>query len=139
MKGSFSRKLLRLLLVLVLTAALSGCGKTASAPEKAAAVPGFFLTAEYDRLYFAPVDGSVPRLLVDNSTVCTVRTDDWLYAAFEDGSVRRLSLDGNQIEELVPEGVHVYRNLVPYDGGFVGIYFSMRDGAGYDLYQSPGE
>ena len=135
MKGSFSRKLLCLLLVLVLTAALSGCGKTASAPEKAAAVPGFFLTAEYDRLYFAPVDGSVPRLLVDNSTVCTVRTDDWLYAAFEDGSVRRLSLDGNQIEELVPEGVHVYRNLVPYDGGFVGIYFSMRDGAGYDLYR----
>ena len=54
MKGSFSRKLLCLLLVLVLTAALSGCGKTASAPEKAAAVPGFFLTAEYDRLYFAP-------------------------------------------------------------------------------------
>ena len=135
MKGTHFRQMLCLLLALVLTGALFGCGKAVPASEEAAAVPGFFLTAEYDRLYYAPLDGSAPRLLVDNSTVCTVRTGEWLYASFEDGSVRRLSLDGSQMEELVPVGVHVYRQLIPYDGGFVGIWYSLRDGSGCDLYR----
>ena len=135
MKGTHFRQMLCLLLALVLTGALFGCGRAVPASEEAAAVPGFFLTAEYDRLYYAPLDGSAPRLLVDNSTVCTVRTGEWLYASFEDGSVRRLSLDGSQMEELVPAGVHVYRQLIPYDGGFVGIWYSLRDGSGCDLYR----
>ncbi len=94
---------------------------------------GFFLTAEYDRLYFAPEDGSEPRLLVDSSTVCTARRGEWLYASFDDGSVRRLSLDGSQITELLPAGSCVYRKLIPYDGGFIGAYYSLLTGAGYDI------
>ncbi len=100
------------------------------------AVPaGFFLAAEYDRLYYAPIDGSAPRLLVDCSTVCTVRCGEWLYASFDDGSVRRISLDGSQVTELLPAGGRVYRKLMPYDDGFIGAYYSLVEGAGCDLYR----
>ena len=94
MKGFYSvRKILCLFLSLVITSALSGPVSTSA--DRAA--DGFFLTAEYDRLYFAPFDGSAPRLMVDGSTVCTVRSGRWMYASFEDGSVRRLSLNGSLV------------------------------------------
>ena len=111
----------------------------AAAEEKAEpavpAGPGWFLTAEYNRLYFAPLDGSAPRLVVDSSTVCTERWGEWLYASFEDGSVRRVGPDG-VVEELLPAGGRTYRELIPYDGGFLAAYYSMREGAGYDLYRN---
>ena len=111
----------------------------AAAEEKAEpavpAGPGWFLTAEYNRLYFAPLDGSAPRLVVDSSTVCTERWGEWLYASFEDGSVRRVGPDGG-VEELLPAGGRTYRELIPYDGGFLAAYYSMREGAGYDLYRN---
>ena len=130
MKGFYSvREILCLFLALVFTSALSG-PVSASADS---AADGFFLTAEYDRLYFAPFDGSAPRLMVDVSTVCTVRSGSWLYASFEDGSVRRLSLDGSLVEELLPPGGHLYQKLYPFEGGFFGVYYSLREGAGCDL------
>ncbi len=164
------RRLFSLLLVLVLTAALFGCGREAAAPAENAepaasseagspAVPvtpeasaeaadaaepavspeapeeGFFLTAEYDRLYFAPADGAEARLLVDNSTVTAVRYGGWVYASFEDGSVLRLSPDGRQIEELLPAGGPIYQELIPFEGGLLGVWYSMREGVGFDLYR----
>ena len=110
-------------------------------PESAAAAKaGFFLTAEYDRLYFAPLDGSAPQLLVDASTVCTARRNDWLYASFEDGRVLRLRADGSGAqEELLPAGGRVYRELVPFDGGFLGVWYSLREGSGCDLYRDGSE
>ncbi len=107
----------------------------ASADADAAAKAGFFLTAEYDRLYFAPLDGSAPQLLVDAGTVCTARWDEWVYASFDDGRVLRLRADSLQTEELLPAGGRVYRELVPFDGGFLGVWFSMREGSGGDLYR----
>ena len=134
MKGIIS---VRQLLTLVLTAVLFGCSPaTTDAAAADPAATGFFLTAEYDRLYFAPLDGSAPRLLVDCTTISTVRWGEWLYAAFEDGSVRRLSLDGSQVTELLPAGGRVYRVLIPFDDGFIGAYYSLREGAGYDLYRT---
>ena len=131
MKGTFhARQLFCLILVLALTAALFG-GAPASAED---AAEGFFLTAEYDRLYFAPLDGSAPRLLVDNTTRCIVRRGEWVYASFDDGSVRRLKTDGSGIEELLPAGGPMYQELIPCGNGFIGGRFSMREGAGYDLY-----
>ena len=151
-------RLFCLLLASVLALSLFGCSRSAeSAPagtpaanaeaaetpaaaeEKAEpavpAGPGWFLTAEYGRLYFAPLDGSAPRLVVDSSTVCTERWGEWLYASFEDGSVRRVGPDGG-VEELLPAGGRTYRELIPYDGGFLAAYYSMREGAGYDLYRN---
>lgn len=153
------KKLIALSLAVLMLLTLCACGKSAEpqtaapapagtpaaepapaepsaaepAPEPAA--PGYFLAAEYERLYYAPADGSDPRLVVDNSVIRTVRTDDWLYASFDDGSVCRISLDGSTVEELCPAGGHDYRYLIPFDSGFVGIYFSMLDGAGYELYR----
>ncbi|MBR3175601.1 MAG: hypothetical protein IKF55_07025, partial [Oscillospiraceae bacterium] len=86
------RHFLCLLLVFAFMLALLGCAQPAEAASAAgaaeektgapeAAVPGFFLTAEYDRLYFAPLDGSSPRLVADSSTLCTTRWGEWLYAA----------------------------------------------------------
>ncbi len=125
------------------TAEVSGSAEmpeTAETPESSGteetteAKPGFFLTAEYDRLYFAPLDGSAPRLLVDNSTVLFEHWGDWLYASFEDGSVMRLTSDGKK-EVLLPAGGHEYRKLIPFDGGFIGAYYSFIDGSGFDLYR----
>ncbi len=96
--------------------------------------PGFFLTAEYDRLYFAPLDGSAPRLLVDGSTTCIARWGGWVYAAFDDGSIKRVSLEDGSVTELVPAGGRVYRNLIPYDGGLIAAYYSFVEGAGFDFY-----
>ena len=150
------RRILCLLLTLALSTALFGCSQasgtvaaeppttgtqtSSETPEEGpaaaeSAVPGFYLTAEYDRLYFAPLDGSAPSLLVDKSTVCTVRWGGWFYASFDDGSVSRISLEDNSVTELVPAGGHSYRHLVPYDGGVVGMYYSFTEGAGYDLYR----
>ncbi len=159
------RRFCCLLFAIALTAVLPGCGHAAETaaddtaaavsvvpnPEPAdsagadsseagtpAAVPaadGFFLTAEYGRLYFAPIDGSAPRLMVDGNTTCMLRRDGWIYAAFEDGSVRRLSLDGSQVTELVPAGGHTYRHLLPFDGGIIGIYYSLQDGVSYELWR----
>ena len=106
-----------------------------SAEASEPAAPGFFLTAEYDRLYFAPPDGSAPRLLADNSTTCIARWGERLYAAFEDGSVIRASADGSGLTELLPAGGHAYRELIPYDGGFIAAHYSLREGAGYELYR----
>ena len=102
----------------------------------APAVPGFFLTYEYDRLYFAPLDGSSPCLLADESTTCTARWGEWVYAAFEDGSVRRFRPDGSGGTELVPAGGRTYRELIPFDGGLIAAHYSLREGAGYDLYRN---
>ena len=82
------RQFLCLLLVFAFTFALLGCAQSAEAASAAGTAegktgaPGFFLTAEYDRLYFAPLDGSSPRLVADSSTLCTARWGEWLYAAF---------------------------------------------------------
>ena len=106
-------------------------------PEAAdAAEPGFFLTTEYGRLYFAPMDGSDPRLLVDNSAICTVRRGNLLYVSFEDGSIRLVSADGKVNDELAPAGPRNYRKLIPIDGGVIGIYYSFIEGSGYELYRS---
>ena len=135
------RQFLSLLLVFAFTFALLGCAQSAEAASAAGAAggktgaPGFFLTAEYDRLYFAPLDGSSPRLVADSSTLCTARWGEWLYAAFEDGSIMRLSLDGSSATELVPAGSRSYRELIPFDGGVIGAHYSLREGAGYDLYR----
>ncbi|MBQ6428055.1 MAG: hypothetical protein IJK03_04695, partial [Oscillospiraceae bacterium] len=140
------RQFLCLLLVFAFMLALLGCAQPAEAASAAgaaeektgapeAAVPGFFLTAEYDRLYFAPLDGSSPRLVADSSTLCTARWGEWLYAAFEDGSIMRLSQDGSSVTELVPAGSRNYRELIPFDGGVIGAHYSLREGAGYDLYR----
>ncbi len=143
-KNTAARRLFCLLLSSVLVFGLFGCSgpggnAPAAAEEKTGAAvplgPGWFLTAEYSRLYFAPLDGSAPRLVVDGSTVYTERWGKWLYAAFEDGSVRRVGLDSGVVEELLPAGGRTYRELIPYDGGFIGAYYSMREGAGYDLYR----
>ena len=54
------RQFLCLLLVFAFTFALLGCAQSAEAAsaagtaEEKTGAPGFFLTAEYDRLYFAP-------------------------------------------------------------------------------------
>ena len=122
------RQFLSLLLVFAFTFALLGCAQPAEAASAAGAAeqttgaPGFFLTAEYDRLYFAPLDGSSPRLVADSSTLCTARWGEWLYAACEDGSIMRLSLDGSSAAELVPAGSRSYRELIPFDGGVIGAH-----------------
>ena len=146
-----------ILAALMICAVLSACGSEPAAPAadtvspeetKPAAVPaeiteaadaaepGFFLTTEYGRLYFAPMDGSDPRLLVDNNAICTVRRGDLLYVSFEDGSIRRVSADGKVNEELAPAGPRNYRKLIPIDGGVIGIYYSFIEGSGYELYRS---
>ena len=129
------RRLLCLLLALVLTVSLPGGFQSAAADTADPAVPGFYLKAEYDRLYFAPLDGSSFRLVADGSTVCTARWGEWLYAAFDDGSVKRVSLDSGSVTELVPAGGRIYRELIPFDGGFIGAHYSFYDGSGYDLYR----
>ena len=134
------RRLPCLLLIAALALTLAGCGAQVSAlPETAApaAKAGFLLTAEYDRLYFAPLDGSTPLLLADASTVCTARWGDWLYASFDDGRVLRLRADGSSStkDELLPAGGRVYRKLIPFDGGFLAVWYSMREGSGCDLYR----
>ncbi|MBO7671114.1 MAG: substrate-binding domain-containing protein [Oscillospiraceae bacterium] len=134
------------LLVLALSLALLGCARSAEAASAAGAaeektgasqpaLPGFFLTAEYDRLYFAPLDGSALRLVADNSTLCTARWGEWLYAAFEDGSIGRVRTDGSNFTVLVPAGTRNYRELIPFDGGVIGAHYSLREGAGYDLFR----
>ena len=161
-RSSSPRRLLGLLLMLTMTLALFGCGRgtpdsaqtaapagaESAAPAAApasespavedAAAPGagesgYFLTAEYKRLYFAPADGSAMRLLADNSTVDVARGKDGVYASFEDGSVLRLSFDGRESEELIPAGGRVYRYLVPFEGGVLGLWYSFLEGAGCDL------
>ena len=122
------RQFLCLFVVLVLAALFPGCFAAADS-----AADGFFLTAEYDRLYFAPLDGSAPRLLIDGSTTCIVRRGEWLYAAFEDGSIQRLNSDGSQITELHPAGNRMYQKLIPLDDGVIGVCYSIRDGVSYDL------
>ncbi|MBQ6372441.1 MAG: substrate-binding domain-containing protein [Oscillospiraceae bacterium] len=102
----------------------------------AAAKPGFFLTAEYSRLYFAPADGSDPQLIIDNSVIGTVRRGDLLYVSFEDGSIRRVSADGKVNEELAPASPRSYRRLIPFNGGVIGLYYSFTEGSGYDLFRS---
>ena len=136
MKLMRNRRLLCLLLVFALAPALSGCTQAAGAASAPPASAGFFLTLEYDRLYFAPVDGSAAHLVADSSTLCTARWGDWLYAAFEDGSIWRFRADGLEAAELVPAGSRTYRELIPYDGGVIGVYYSFLDGVGYDLYRS---
>lgn len=156
---SHLEKAIPLLIAFALCIALFGCGSPAGdskpvqtevelpAPEvtepsasdeivaEEEAAPGYFLLAEYNRLYYVPQNGSAPELVIDNSTVCTVRHGNWLYASFEDGSVSRVSLSGREVTELVPAGGHVYRKLIPFEGGFIGVYFSFYEGDGYDLYR----
>ena len=108
---------------------------SAMAEADAPAASGYFLTAEYSRLYFAPADGSPLRLVADNETVVTERWGEYLYASFEDGSIRRFNLDGSNETLLAPENPRTYRKLVPFDGGVIGMYFSLLEGEGLELYR----
>ena len=150
-----ARRLICLLLILALSAALFGCSQSAqpapaetpapdtpapsetpaAEPEPEEAVPGFYLTAEYDRLYFAPLDGSDMQLLADRTTLFITRFGDFVYASFDDGSVVRVDTRGNKVTELLPAGGREYRKLIPYDGGFIGVFYSFVEGSGFDLYR----
>ena len=155
MQKIYGRRLICLLIILALSAALFGCSQSAQpdpaetpapdapapsetpspelAPEEA--VPGFYLTAEYDRLYFAPLDGSDMQLLVDRTTIFLTRFGEYVYASFDDGSVVRVDTRGNKVTELLPAGGREYRKLIPYDGGFIGVFYSFVEGSGFDLYR----
>ena len=122
------------LLALMLCLSLCACGK--EAPEAPSAVQEETLgkvtelccTRQEGRLYVMPLDGSDPRLLVDDYCIAFDRKGDTVVAAFSDGIVRRIDVKTGSVEELFDAGSNGINKIGQYDGGLMFATYTMEDG-----------
>jgi len=142
------KKTLSILLCAALLCTLCACAGTqgetaADAPPQEniqlPTEPGFALTAEYGRLYWAPLDGSGTQLLADRYTSCSEHREGRLLAAYNDGAVERIDLAAGTREELIPPGGELISRIWGFDGGFLGQTFSLREGPKMHCYADESE
>jgi len=135
------KNILRRILALLMVLSLTACGKQADvsvAPEEPIAEEptAEFLcgTREAGRLYAFPVDGSAPKLLLDEYCNSYQRMGNNLVAVFADGTVRRIELKTGKDETLFTFGDTIPDRIGQYSGGFLYINFSMDEGSSIYKY-----
>ncbi|MBR3641002.1 MAG: substrate-binding domain-containing protein [Oscillibacter sp.] len=116
------KKCLIALLCAATLLSLTACGETkpADGASKGAYTDGFFLTEEYERLYYAPFDGSETVLLTDRYTRDHARSAGSLLAEYEGGSVERIDPADGSRTTLREGGEEGFYNLALCGDGFIG-------------------
>jgi len=139
------KKFLAFLLALVLCLSLCACGKqeqqsatpTDTEPEnKTEAAEYFCGTREGSRLYAVPLDGSEPKLLLDEYCNNYQRVGNTVVASFGDDTVRRIDIKTGKDETLFTFDEYIPDRIGQYSAGFIYIQYSMTDGSSIYKYDN---